>query len=329
MGGSVIRWFDIAEKRRKLKPVSIFIGARGVGKTYSAISYVLEFDRPFIYLRNTDVQIQECCTVFGNPFKRWALDHNRDIFIKKEGKHANIYERSGEDVRILGYACALSTFENLRGIDLSDVGYVLYDEFIEQNPLRFKQFDTFSNFYETVNRNRELTGEAPLQVIMLSNAQKLDNDILRGYGLVSEIENMIRNGRKEYSRKFLYFCMAESEVSKLKEETALYQNSKGSAFYDQAIKNEFSNENFTGIKKQPLSEYKGIAKFDDLYIYEHKSLQKIYICTSRCVNVPEYSSANPYIFMRYFSPKLAGAYAGGCLFFESFTVKSQIIDFII
>lgn len=324
-----MKWFQISDKERKLKPISIFIGARGVGKTYSAISYVLNSGHPFIYLRNTDVQIQECCTAFGNPFKRWAADHDRDIFIKKEGKHANIYERTGEEIRLLGYACALSTFENLRGIDLSDVNMVLYDEFIEQQPLRFRQYDTFSNFYETVNRNRELTGEAALMVLMLSNAQKLDNDILSGYALVPVIENMIRTGQKEYSRRFLYLCMAESEVSQLKKETALYQNSEGTAFYDQAIRNEFSNENFTGIRKQPLKEYKGIAKFDDLFIYEHKSENRLYISQSRCRNVPEYSSSNPYLFIRYFAPKLGAAYAGGRLYFESFTIKARIIDYII
>ncbi len=325
----MIKWFCIDDYCHKLKPLSIFIGARGVGKTYSAFSYVLEQDSIFIYLRNTDVQIQECCTLFGNPFKRWAEDHGRDIFIRKEKKHANIYERTGEEIRLIGYAVALSTFENLRGIDLSDVKYVVYDEFIEMNPCRFRQYDTFSNFYETVNRNRELTGDKPLQVLLLSNAQKLDNDILRGYDLIPQIEQMIKTGQREYSRKHLYLNLVQSEVSELKKETALYQLSEGSGFYDQAIRNEFSNDNFSGIRKQPLREYTGYVQLDDMYIYKHKTRNDYYVTYSRCKDIRKYNTENPYIFMRYISPELAAAYAQDRLFFESFTIKSQIIDYII
>ena len=325
----MIKWFCIDDYCHKLKPLSIFIGARGVGKTYSAFSYLLDQDSVFIYLRNTDVQIQECCTAFGNPFKRWAEDHGRDIFIRKEKKHANIYERTGEEIRLIGYAVALSTFENLRGIDLSEVKSGMIDEFIEMNPQRFKQFDTFSNFYETVNRNRELTGEKPLQVLMLSNAQKLDNDILRGYDLITQIEQMLKTGQREYSRKYLYLNLVESEVSQLKKDTALYQLSEGSSFYDQAIRNEFSNENFSGIRKQPLKEYNGWVQLDDMYIYKHKSRNDYFITYSRCRNIRKYSTQNPYIFMRYISPELAAAYAQDRLYFESFTIKSQIMEYII
>lgn len=325
----MIKWFSIEDACHKLKPLSIFIGARGVGKTYSAFSYLLKKDSVFIYLRNTDVQIQECCTAFGNPFKRWAEDHGRDIFIKKEKKHANIYERTGEEIKLIGYAVALSTFENLRGIDLSEVKYVLYDEFIEMNPQRFRQFDTFSNFYETVNRNRELTGQPALQVIMLSNAQKLDNDILRGYDLIPQIEQMIRSGQTEYSRKYLYLNLVKSEVSELKKETALYQLSEDSNFYDQAIKNEFSNENFSGIRKQPIREYTGYIQLDDMFIYKHKTRNDYYVTYSRCKNIRKYTTENPYIFMRYISPELAAAYAQDRLYFESFTIKSAILPYII
>lgn len=324
----MIKWFSI-EACHNLKPLSMFIGARGVGKTYSAISYLMNKNSIFIYLRNTDVQIQECCTAFGNPFKRWAEDHGRDIFIRKEKKHANIYERTGEEVKLIGYAVALSTFENLRGVDLSDVKYVLYDEFIEMNPTRFRQFDTFSNFYETVNRNRELTGQPALQVLMLSNAQKLDNDILRGYDLIPQIEQMIKTGQTEYSRKYLYLNLVKSEVSDLKKETALYQLSSGSSFYDQAIKNEFSNENFSGIRKQPIREYTGYVQLDDMYIYRHKNRPDYYVTYSRCKNIRKYNTENPYIFMRYIAPELAAAYAQDRLYFESFTIKSAILPYII
>lgn len=324
-----MKWYSIGEKSEKLRAFNLIIGGRGIGKTYSAIDYIIRSEQPFIYLRNTDVQIAESCTDFGNPFKTWGRDHKRDIYIKKQGKHANIYERSGEDLpRLLGYAAALSTAGNLRGVDLSEVEFVLFDEFIEKTPLKFKQFDAFMNFYETVSRNRELLGRDPLRVLMLSNAQKLDNEILHALGLIPQIESMIRTGQTDFSSGSIYLNLPKSSVSDAKKNTAAYVAANGSAFYKEALQNEFANDNFAGIGKRPIAEYKGICRFDDVYIYRHKSNGSYYCCSQRCENVPEYDSRIPYIFIRRIAPRLAVAYARGKLYFSDFVVKSKIVQFI-
>lgn len=325
-----MKWYSISDKAEKLRAFNIIIGGRGIGKTYSAINYIINAGRPFIYLRNTDVQISESCTDFGNPFKTWARDHMRDIYIKKQGKHANIYERRGEDLpQLLGYAAALSTAGNLRGVDLSEVEFILFDEFIEKTPLKFKQFDAFMNFYETVSRNRELLGRDPLKVIMLSNAQKLDNEILHALGLIPQIESMIRSGQADYSSGYVYLNLPKSAVSEAKKNTAAYTAANGSAFYKEALQNEFANDNFAGIGKRPVAEYRGICRFDDVYIYRHKSDGSYYCCSVRCENVPEYSSRIPFLFVRYTAPKLARAYARNKLYFSDFVVKSKIAPYIV
>lgn len=325
-----MKWYNIAEKAGKLRAFNIIIGGRGIGKTYSAINYILDAGKPFIYLRNTDVQISESCTDFGNPFKTWGRDHLRDIYIKKEGKHANIYEKSGEDnPQLLGYAAALSTAGNLRGVDLSEVETVLFDEFIEKTPLKFKQFDAFMNFYETVNRNREILGADPLRVIMLSNAQKLDNDILYSLDLIPQIERMIKTGQADHSSGEIYLSLPKSAISEAKKNTAAYIAANGSAFYKEALENEFANDNFVGIGKRPLTEYRGICRIDNIYIYRHKSDGSYYCCAARCENVPEYSGRVPYLFIRYTAPKLARAYARGKLYFSDYVIKSQIIKYIL
>ena len=321
-----MKFYDIADKAHKLRAFNIIIGGRGIGKTYSALSFCIRSEKPFIYLRNTDVQIKESCTDFGNPFKTWARDNKRNIYIKQQGKHAIIYERVGDEIpQILGYAASLSTAGNLRGVDLSDVETVLYDEFIEKQPLKFKQFDAFMNFYETVNRNRELFGKDPLKVIMLSNAQKMDNEILHALDLIPIIESMIRSGQSDFSRDAVYLSLPRSEISEAKKNTAAYIAANKSAFYKEAIENEFANDNFAGVQPQPLREYVGVAKFDDLYIYKHKSMGKYYICSSRCENVPEYNSRVPYMFIRYIIPRLARAYSRNNLYFEDFICKSKIV----
>lgn len=187
-----IEWYKLEDRRERLRPLSFIIGGRGIGKTYSTIDYILKQEEPFLYLRNTDVQMSESATDFGNPFKRWCLDHGRDVRIRAEGKHYRIIDFGADERPTIGYAAALSTFGNLRGVDLSDVRTVMFDEFVERRTLSFPQFETFANLYETVNRNRELLGERPLQVFLLSNSQALNNPILAGYGVIPIIEQMIR-----------------------------------------------------------------------------------------------------------------------------------------
>ena len=323
----MIKWYDISQCR--LSAINIIIGGRGIGKTYSALSYVINSGKPFIYLRNTDVQLKECVTAFGNPFKRWNRDHDRNIFFKSEKSHANIYDADDESGAVLGYGLSLSTFENLRGVDLSDVCYVIFDEFIEKRTLSFRQFECFVSFYETVNRNRELLGEPPLQCILLSNSQKLANPILAGYGLIPIIEQMIRSGQSEYRNKQLYVSLPSSEVSDLKRNTANYQLINGTKVADEALNNAFAFDSFYGIKKRGLNEYVPICQIDDIYIYKHKSQTRLYACSSQAQNIPVFSSRdNLTAFLRAYGRKLFDAAAKGYLEYSDFVIKTQILDII-
>lgn len=324
-----IEWYDIKKVEHKLSAINIIIGARGIGKTYSVLSYVIESGEPFIYLRNTDVQMKESLTAFGNPFKRWNLDHNRNIFFKSEKSHSLIYDADDESGRPIGYGVPLSTFENLRGVDLSDVRYVVFDEFIEKRSLSFRQFECFQSFYETVNRNRELLGEPPLCCILLSNSQRLDNPILAGYNLIPVIENMIRCGQKEFKNGNLYLSMPESNVSEMKRNTANYKLINGTKIADEALNNKFAFDSFYGVKKQNVNEYLPVLQIDDIYIYKHKANGQLYACSSQAQNIPVFSSRdNRTAFLRAYGIKLLDAASKGKLFYSDFVIKTQLLDII-
>ena len=325
----MIEWYDISKYEKKLSAVNIIIGGRGIGKTYSALSYIIDKGEPFIYLRNTDVQLKECITAFGNPFKRWNTDHGKDIYFKSEKSHALIYDPDQEDGRPIGYGLALSTFENLRGVDLSDVKYVLFDEFIEKRSLSFKQFECFISFYETVNRNRELLGEMPLCCILLSNAQKLSNPILAGYGIIPVIENMIKNGQMEYRKPGMYVSLPVSSVSEIKRNTLNYTLINGTKIADEALNNTFAFDSFYGVKKRNINEYICFCQIDDIYLYKHKSLSKMYACNIQATNVPVFSSRdNLTAFLRSYGLKLLDAASQGKLEYSDFVVKSLLLDII-
>lgn len=321
-----MKFFDIREYLNDLKPISIIIGGRGIGKTYSALSFMIENKKKFLYMRNTRQQISECCSDFGNPFKRLNKDKGWNIQLEVEKDHVNIIN---DDLEIIGYASPLSVFENLRGADLSDVDYVVFDEFIENRKLLFDQFKAFVNMRETVGRNRELLGEAPLYTILLSNAQSLNSPILAGYNLIPNIEGMMKAHQQKFKKGDTLVLLPESEVSELKKKTSTYSGLEGTRIFKENIENKFANDSFYGVKKRNIREYVPLCKIDDIYIYYHKSTMKKYVCTIQAINIPEYNSKdNALAFYQSFGRFLPSEYANGLVEFSDYTTKSKFMKII-
>lgn len=321
-----MKWYSIETRARFLRPLNFIIGGRGIGKTYNTIDYVIKQNVPFLYLRNKDTQLDECSTDFGNPFKKYNANTGSSFRIRTEKKHFMIEDTADPDKRILrGYGAALSTFANMRGVDLSDVKIVIFDEFIEKDKLKFDQFDAFSNFYETVNRNRELFGEDPLQVFFLSNAQILGNPILAGYGVIPVIEDLIKRNRERYANDLMFVDLPRSGISEEKKRTALYRATEGTDYYQEAIDNIFAHDSFVNLGKQPLNEYVPVCRIDDIYIWQHKSKGRYYACRSSSNRVPEYSTRDSLsAFLRRYGMPLRIAQAENKLYWSEFLIKSKL-----
>ena len=57
----MLEWFNLGDHMNLVKALLIVIGGRGIGKTYSALSFLLENqEKRFIYMRNTVTQLDEC-----------------------------------------------------------------------------------------------------------------------------------------------------------------------------------------------------------------------------------------------------------------------------
>lgn len=306
-----MKWLEIRNYEKKFRPLTFFIGGRGIGKTYSSIEYLVEREDLFLYLRNTQTQIEESCSLMGNPFLSYNRDHGRNIKLVPEKKHFLIVDEveNSEDnekpvQKLIGYAAALSTFENLRGVDMSEVKFVLFDEFIEKRTLSFNQFDSFSHMYETVSRNRELLGDPPLICFMLSNSQSLFNPILQGYGIVHQIEKMIVYGQDTHTDQDYFVCLCkDQEVSQKKQDTALYRLARNSHIYRENIENDFVNDDFSGIESVNLREYTPICCYDDIFIYKHKS-QPIYHVSWTSGTCQHFQESERSLFLRSFGASL-------------------------
>lgn len=320
-------YYDITERLNRLRAVNIIIGGRGIGKTYSALRFMMEQKDPFIYMRNTDVQMQESASVFGNPFKRLNKDLGRYVSLDAEKRHYLITEQPPEEEKqIIGYGAALSTFTNLRGVDLSDCRWCVFDEFIERRTLTFKQFDAFAGFYETVNRNREIQGEEPFRVILLSNSQTLQNDILAGYGLINKITEMVRNGERIYSNRDLYLELPSVEISEMKKDTANYRLISGSGAAREALENEFAYDSMSGVGSQRINEFipvcmAAIDKGDYITFYRHKSNGTVYAAHRFDWNCPRYETDRYMLFLKERGLQLREYILRGRMTYDTYQTK--------
>lgn len=276
------------------KFITIIIGGRGIGKTYSILKGHIVDDVKIIYLRRTVTELKISCTAELNPYKTINLDMGLDVRVchLAESVYAIIEYKDDKPFKHRGLAGALSTFGNLRGADMSEIEMIVFDEFINSGMYNLKEeaYALF-NMIETANRNRELMGREPIKLVLLANSNRLDSDILVEFNVVDIIRKMNINKVIEYSdeeRGLDIYLPADSPVSKAKEETALYKFARGTRFYEMAIDNNFSDD-FDVISKVDYKMLKPVVAYKDITIYKDKQGGFIYISRRKadCIRYDE------------------------------------------
>lgn len=271
----------------------IFIwGGRATGKTYGALKEAVESGVKFGLMRRTQSQLDLISKPEFSPFKPINKDMGWDVGIVPLSKYnGGIYKMENVDGKKcatggpIGYTFALSTIANVRGFDGSDIELLIYDEFIPEphaRPIK-EEHEAFLNAYETINRNRELQGRKPLQVLCLANANTLANPLFIGLNLATRAERMYRTGQEysiDYKRGIVLVNLCKSSISEQKRDTALYRLTGDNSFSRMALSNDFSGEDERGkIGSKPLIEYRPIVIIGELCIYKHKNLQLFYCST--------------------------------------------------
>ena len=288
-----------------------------------------ETDTRFMLMRRTQAQCDLINKPEFNPYKAVNEYLHTNIEVKSISKYnAKIVETNGEIEKLLGYTCALSTIANMRGFDASDVSVMIYDEFIPEKHERAIKFEgaSFLNAYETINRNRELQGQPPLQVLGLANAFNIANPIFLELGLVGRCEKMRNSGQEIYidrERGIMIVLLQKSPISKAKADTALYRLSTG-RYKDMALKNDFSYNSWDSIQSKALKEYKLLCSIGEISIYKHKAKRQYYVSEHRTGTAPEYKTDEIDItrYRRGSGAVLYGAYMRNNIIFENMLVKS-------
>ena len=299
-------------------PFVFIAAARGTGKTYGALQYLYMQHKPFIHLRRTQKETDLQNKKAGSSFKSVFEDMGIDYSISAANNIGTVYDEEGNTV---AYNMALNTFASVRGMDFSNVDRVFFDEFIAEPHVRKIKAEGFSlaNFYESVNRNRELEGRDPLQLICAANSVNMANDIFLYFDLITHAEEMLQTGEeyREIGNKLLIIPQ-HSPISDRKAKTALYQ-AVNSEFSEMAIKNKFILNDQSYVKKRPVTEYRCIIQLGDLFIYEHKSRNEYYVTfqKGKCKEVFSNGYADRQRAKRALW-RFVGFYMDGLIRFESF-----------
>lgn len=277
-------------------PFNFVVGGRATGKTYTSLKHVYEKKKKFMFMRRTQAQADLINKPDFSPFKSL----NTDMGISVESRPITKYNAAfynGDDETPIGYTCALSTISNIRGFDASDVKIWIYDEFIPESherPLKNEGM-AFLNAYETMNRNRELKGMPPLQVLALANANDISNPIFLELGIVSKVEKAMRKGQNCYidrERGIGVFLLTGSPISQAKSNTVLYKLAGGGDFRKMSLDNDFVNRDYSNIANRNLAEYSLIVSVGELGIYRHKSSRKLFVSTHKSGTAVTFSSSD-------------------------------------
>lgn len=317
--------------------VNIFIGMRGMGKTYSALAPYVDgtMDTNFLLNRLSSKEVDLITSMAGNVFKSLNDNIGRQLCFFRESK--DLYEacdyviEDHKPVRAsdpIGYCCSLVTMGGICGMDFSDVGEYIIDEFIPRGSKRNnrKKFDDIMAAWETINRNRELKGHDPCKLIMLSNSNNIYDEVLQGFDLVQEAEKMVVEQRQDYydlDRSIAFHILAaEEEFKDFKLGTAVARATRGTEYGEMAYDNKFAYNDFSGVKHQDLRGWRCLCSLDGRgYLYQSKDGR--YHVTYRRALAPDYPLKTN-IYKRFFRrafPYLEEEWVLDNVTFESYELK--------
>ena len=265
-------------------PFNFLIGGRGIGKTYTTLKDSKEDNERFMLLRRTQSEADLISKPEFSVFKPLNDDLGWNVCVERISKYNSMfYEPDGENKSIIGYTGALSTIANMRGFDASDIKRLIFDEFIPEKHVRIlkNEAEALFNAYETMNRNRELKGIEPIQLVCLANSNDITNPVFEYLKLIRIADKMQKGNCDRWTddrRGIQLVFFQRSPISRRKASTALYKLTDNTNFSAMSIDNDFRVDR-SHVKPRPIGEYIPVCSIGELCIYRHKSSPKLYATT--------------------------------------------------
>ena len=248
----------------------IVIGGRNTGKTYGVLKSCKLNDRKFTFVKRTQEDVQMLCAG-GNgksgkdfdlsPFKAVNRDLGCNVRALPINKGVGGFwncDEDGANGSPIGYITALSVVNKVKGFDLSDSDWMIFDEFIPQPWERVsrKEGEQILDLYKTISRDREHRGRIPLKLIALANATKLSNPLMNILEVTDTVTRM-----KEYDeplhyisdRGILIHLLDDNVAFREKEsQSAIYKAMKDTKWGSMALNNDFAYDDTSNITKMSI-----------------------------------------------------------------------------
>lgn len=276
-------WYSLDNIRSYNALFNFVILLRGVGKTYAfkkfAIREGIESNKMFMYLRRTDVELQDSMDSFMNDVHKEFQQYTFRLWkntLQWNLEDPDIDGQYLEDWHTIGYFAYLSNARRKKSVSYEGVAYMCFDEFLIPPLDKYASYlpdevITFLDFYETVARMRDV------QVFFLSNAMSTINPYFLHFHLILPRS---AKGIKRIGKEIVIEYHDNAEYREAKEKTRFGQLIEGTRFADYALGNEFINENEEYIKKKTGTAFHdfiidlGDAQFA---VYLDSREQEIYI----------------------------------------------------
>ena len=297
-------YFDIADIIDKY-PEAIFyiaIGGRSTGKTYGGLSFCIDRDHKFIFIKRCIDDVKMLCA--GSTYKKngvkenkFAIDLSPFAPINRD-RGTNIRAFSIPDVNSLGafypcdegnvpcdeavgYIAALNGVTKFKGFDLSACDWMIFDEFIAASWERVsrKEGDQLMNLYRTAARDREHRGKDPLKVMMFANAEEISNPIFNTLEITDIVADMqINNIHELYIKErgiVIVRVQSSAEFLVMESASKIYAAMEGTAWASMSLGNNFAYNDFTAVKHVDLRKYSCVCAFrhnrKEYYLYNNEA----------------------------------------------------------
>ena len=277
------KYYDIRDDLKAFPDAWCYLvwSKRGPGKTYSTLRMCIEDKKKFVFLKRTKEDIDLLCASKKNvnfdlsPFVPLNRDFGWKIKpVKIQKGIAGFYwcndegEPCGDPV---GYCVALSAAADVKGFDLSECDFLIFDEFIPKayEIVKRNEGDALLDIYMTVSRDRITRGRGELKLICLANATSINNptfDILDVTDVVADMDIYDKEFTYQEERKIMMHFIHMNADDLPEEKTGIEIAMSGTAWAEMSFGGKFAYNDFSPVKHQRM---KGYAPFVS-YIYKKK-----------------------------------------------------------
>ena len=234
--------------------LNFLIGERGVGKTYSTSKFVtkqfIKKNEQFAYIRRYKTELKKAVPKFFDALNKNSEFPDRNLCNKGEIFFI--------DDKVAGYSMTLSTAQDLKSSNFSNVKYIIFDEFIiEEGQKHYlaNEVENFLGLVESIARMRDV------KIFMLGNAVTIANP----YFLFFDINLPYNTDIKTYKDGLILIqYMKNEEYRKAKRESKFGKLIEGTEYEKYAIDNAFRMDN-----KNFIEHKTGSSKYSFGFIYKN------------------------------------------------------------